>query len=128
MAVSRSLTPKSGSDLMRRPIVKAAIVGAVFTLLGIFPVAGLWALLLKIPIPFSGWASGWEELAASPLVVIFLGITMGEFPALAICGAIGGAAVRYNIGKPGLPYVPILAVSLVLDVVLTAVAFFCGPW
>ena len=122
------MTPKGVGNLMRRPIVKAAIVGAVFTLVGIFPVAGLWALFWKIPVPFSGWASGWEGLAASPLVVIFLGIAMGGFPALAICGAIGGAAVQYNIGRPGVPYVPILAVSLVVDVVLMAVAFFCGPW
>jgi hypothetical protein len=117
-----------GVDLVRRAIIKAAIVGAVFALLGIFPVAGLWALFWKIPVPFSGWASGWEGLVASPWVVIFLGIAMGGFPTLAICGAIGGGAIQSVSGKPNLRYVSILAMSLVLDVLLAALAVFCGPW
>lgn len=113
---------------MRRVVIKAAMMGAVFSLVGIFPVAGLWAFVWEIPVPFHGWAGGWEGLSRSPAVVLFLGIAMGGIPALAIGGAIGGAAVQLSLGQPNLWYVPILAVSLVLDVVLTALAVFCGPW
>jgi hypothetical protein len=113
---------------VRRPVVKAAIIGAVFSLLGIFPVVGLWAFVWKIPVPFHGWAGGWEGLSMSPAVVLFLGIAMGGISALAICGAMGGAAVQALPGKPNLRYVPILAVSLVMDMVLTALAVLCGPW
>ncbi len=62
---------------MRRIVVRAAITGAVFSLLGIFPVAGLWALVWKIPVPFHGCAGGCEGLWMSPGVVLFLGIAMG---------------------------------------------------
>ena len=119
---------RTGSGLVGRSVVRAAIVGAVFSLLGIFPVAGLWAFFWKIPVPFHGWASGWEGLSMSPAVVLFLGIAMGGIPALAICGAIGGAAVQSALRKPNLRYLPILAVSLVIDIVLTALAVSCGPW
>jgi hypothetical protein len=113
---------------VQRSIVLAAILGAVFSLLGIFPVAGIWAFLGKIPVPFDGWRAGWEGLSYSPSVVLFVGVAMGGIPALIICGAIGGAGVQSTLGKPNLRYVAILAVSLLIDVLLMATAVVCGPW
>ena len=67
-------------------------------MLGAFPVAALFALLYRFPVPLAGYLSGLDAVGPSVIGVVVYG-ALGGFPLLGALGAIGGA-IAYNGARP----------------------------
>ena len=110
----------------------AMLTGAIFCCLAAFPAAALTGLLWRIPIPFSGYASGVEGAAASWAMVLFYGL-IGGFLLLGFLGALGGA-VAHQLGLPHRARVVWLNLFFAALIALSAVGLlsvldaFIGPW
>lgn len=70
-----------------------AAAGAVYAVIGVFPVAALVALVFRFPIPFAGYKSGFDAMTMTPMAVLLYGL-VGGFCLLAALGAIAGLIVH----------------------------------
>ena len=116
----------------RGPVVCAA-VGALYAVLGAFPVAALLALVYRFPMPMVGYSSGIVAMMLSPIAVILYGI-FGGFLILAVLGAAVGwmAHVRHNRRSYQNKHREILIAVAVIDcAAMTLLAVWdkiYGPW
>ena len=114
------------------PVIRAAFQGALFAIVGAFPVAALVALVYLFPIPFAGYFSGFEAIIPSLFAVIFYGLS-GGFVVLAVGGAIGGV-IAYSARRSDKKAVARLCLgfALVVDAVAVLVMAILdkliGPW
>ena len=116
----------------RGPVVCAA-VGALYAVLGAFPVAALLALVYRFPIPMVGYRSGIEAMVLSPIAVILYGI-LGGVLILAVLGAVVGwmAHGRHNRRSYRNKHREIVIAAAVIDcAAMTLLAVWdkiYGPW
>ena len=66
-------------------------MGAVWSVMSAFPIAGLMALLFRFPVPFVGYMSGFEAIIPAMIAVIVYGVLLGGLVLVALFGALGGA-------------------------------------
>lgn len=106
--------------------------GALVSVVATYPVAALFALVYRFPVPFGGYVSGPQGALLSAIGVTFYGALFGGFAVQAALGAVagamwsrapaagGGASRRWLL--PGLAAsVPGVALLSVLDKII-------GPW
>jgi uncharacterized membrane protein YfcA len=114
-------------------VIRAAFLGALFAIIGAFPVAALVALVYRFPIPSVGYSSGFDAIVPSLYAVFLYGIVLGGFVVLAVGGAIGGV-IAYSVQRPKEKSVGRLCLgfALVVDVVAVLVMAILdkliGPW
>jgi hypothetical protein len=110
----------------------AIIGGALSTILLVFPLAAVCALLFRFPIPFGSYESGWSAVPHALAAVRFYG-ALGGFVLLAVLGGLGGV-VAHRIGRPDPRRVWRWTVSLAAVVAFCAVIllatldYIIGPW
>jgi hypothetical protein len=106
--------------------------GALWTILLVFPFAGLCALVFRFPVPFGAYESGWSAVPHALAAVRFYG-ALGGFTLLAVLGALGGA-VAHRMQRPDtrrvwqwtISFAAALAFSAVM--LLATLDFMIGPW
>jgi hypothetical protein len=97
-----------------------------------FPLAAIFALVYRFPIPFSGYESGLSAVPRALGAVLFYG-ALGGFIALFAGGALAGLAA-YAIARPDEPRVRRLTLTFAALVALLGVATLAildkliGPW
>jgi hypothetical protein len=112
---------------------RAVVMGILWALLGVFPVAALVALCFRFPIPFAGYESGPSAMLRSLLAVLFYGVVVGGFPVIAALGAASGA-VAHRLAGPDVRKRRWLTVGLTLGADFVAVMALAvldkiiGPW
>jgi hypothetical protein len=108
------------------------IGGALATILLVFPLAAVCALLFRFPIPFASYESGWTAVPHALAAVRFYG-SLGGFVLLAVLGGLGGV-VAHRIGRPDARRVWRWTVFLAAVVAFCAVMllatldYIIGPW
>jgi hypothetical protein len=106
--------------------------GALWTILLVFPFAGLCALILRFPVPFAAYESGWSAIPHALAAVRFYG-ALGGFTLLALLGALGGV-VAHRVGRPDTRRVWQWTISFAAAVAFCAVMllatldYIIGPW
>jgi hypothetical protein len=109
-----------------------ALGGALWTILLVFPFAGLCALVFRFPVLFGAYESGWSAVPHALAAVRFYG-ALGGFTLLALLGALGGA-VAHRMQRPDtrrvwqwtISFAAALAFSAVM--LLATLDFMIGPW
>lgn len=72
-------------------MARAALWGAIVTVVAAFPRAVICALTIGIPVPFAGWMHGVDWAVKSPKELMYHGVFYGGFPRLAVLGAFLGS-------------------------------------
>lgn len=98
---------------------KTVKLGAIASVIGLFPIAFLMALLWRFPLPFAGYQSGLEAAVKSPLAVIFYGI-MGGFVIVPALGALCGVLVFKTVNDH-----PLKAKRLTIFLAMMIAFLFC---
>ena len=111
---------------------KTVKLGAIASVIGLFPIAFLMALLWRFPLPFAGYQSGLEAAVKSPLAVAFYGI-MGGFVLVPALGAMCAALVfkTVNGDQPKARRLTIflaLVIAFVSCLFLSILDHFIGEW
>ena len=113
-------------------LVKAALLGALWSVAFAFPAAALLAAIYRFPVPFVGYVSGFGSVLSALLAVIFYGL-IGGFIVLGGLGAAAGlfafrlhqpnrqAVRKWTLGLAALVAVLCTSVLAILDKVI-------GPW
>jgi hypothetical protein len=110
-----------------------AAVGALYAVIGVFPVAALVALVFRFPIPFVGYESGFRAMTMTPRAVLLYGL-VGGFYLLAALGAIAGLIVHSGskAGRDRNNHGEILIFAAVIDIaavlLLSVWDKIYGPW
>src|SRR5688572_23665409 len=113
-------------------MLKQALIGIAWALVGVFPIAALVALIFRFPIPFGAYESGLTGMLRSPIAVLFYGM-LGGFPLLTVLGGLAGIAAYRTSGDDawkrrwrtigfalGLDFLAVMVLA-VLDKII-------GPW
>ncbi|MGE3316780.1 MAG: hypothetical protein AB7O26_16805 [Planctomycetaceae bacterium] len=110
-----------------------AAVGALYAVLGTFPVAAFVALVFRFPFPDAPYAGGVRAMLGSPIAVLIYGLA-GGFYLLAVLGAVAGVIAhrRYQNRNDRNKHREIVVFAAVIDfiaVMLLAVwDKIYGPW
>ncbi len=113
---------------MRSSVLQGAIWAVVLS----FPIAGLFALLYRFPVPFAGYLTGITAVPQALVAVVFYGI-LGGFGVLIAGGALGGVAA-HGLGQPHPQRIRMLNLTFAGLVALASVGLMAildkliGPW
>lgn len=109
------------------------MVGARWSVVSAFPIAGLMALVFRFPVPFVGYVSGFKAILPAMLAIVLYGVFLGGLILVGAIGAIGGALTASNSNRS--QQSQILAARLVAMAVTTLCLFvlaildkIIGPW
>lgn len=108
-------------------------IGAITATVGAFPAAALTALSFRFPIPFRGYASGFEAVWPALLAVVFYGLVIGGFVVLPCLGAaVGYFAARFAGPDRSTVFRWTIALALLVDLVAAMTLALWdkiyGPW
>ena len=88
----------SRNDDVARRAIRSALMGATWSIVSAFPIAGFIALVFRFPVPFAGYVSGIEAVIPAMLAVIFYGIVMQGLILVGVLGAISGVVTAKLMG------------------------------
>ena len=78
-------------------MTSSILCGAACSIAGTYPMAALFALLFRFPIPFGGYSSGVHAVWPSVVAVTVYGVMFGGFIVQALLGGVAGAlALRHG--------------------------------
>ncbi len=110
----------------------AVLRGALWAVALAFPLAAIFALIYRFPVPFAGYETGLTAVPGALVAVVFYGF-LGGFPVLLAAGGLGGAAA-HALARPDVPRIRNLTLAFAGIVALLAVALLAvldkliGPW
>jgi hypothetical protein len=78
------------------------VTGAALTVIASFPLAAVFALLFRFPIPFGGYASGADAVIPALVATLFYGM-LGGFVVQAVLGGIAGVMAGHRAGRTVTP-------------------------
>lgn len=111
------------------------MLGALVAVIGAYPVAALVAFFYRFPIPFAGYASGFEAVAPTFVAVTKYG-AIGGFIVVAALGALAGVLGSYiasavGVGREGSLYL-LACLAVLADlppvVLLSVLDKIIGHW
>ena len=124
-AVSADLAYKAGS------FWSVPLLGALWSVVSAFPIAGMIALLFRFPVPLSGYMSGASAVIPAMIGVAVYGILLGGFVLVAALGALGATLAtkllpqhskRWTIG------IVSVAITTGFLLVLSVLDWLIGSW
>ena len=113
--------------------LRFALRGAFWSIVSSFPIAILYALVFRFPVPFAGYLSGWDAVVPAMIATLAYGIVFGGFVLLGILGAVSGWWISRTKGPMtrrrgfalGVASVSITAICLFVLAILDKII---GPW
>jgi hypothetical protein len=112
---------------------KFAMMGAAWSVVSAFPIAGVMGLIFRFPVPFVGYVSGYEAILPAMLAVFFYGVLLGGLLLVGVLGAIAGA-VSANLSGPLVQHqrravrITSLVITTVCLFLLAILDWIVGPW
>ncbi len=108
-------------------------MGAIWSFVSAFPLAGLMALVFRFPVLFAGYLSGFEAIVPAMFAVIFYGVMMGGLIFVGALGAICGALSATQEGhllqnRKRAVRLLSLAITTACLFVLAILDKIIGPW
>lgn len=72
----------------RISIIRAALSGAISSIVTTIPIAGVVGLVFRFPVPFYGYMSGPSALVMGMFAAVFYGLAFGGWVVVGSCGAV----------------------------------------
>lgn len=127
-----SRTDNSVSKASATPIWRTSLAGALWSVVAVFPIAALMALLFRFPVPFAGIRSGPAAIVPAMFAVLFYGVFMGGLILVAIGGLVAGACASLiggsNLNRRRIQRCLSILVAFVLVFLLATLDWYIGNW
>lgn len=130
---SSSLEPQSGRpDGLPRPLWRTAAAGAIWSVVSVFPITALFALIFRFPVPFGEIEGGPAHVLPSMFALFFYGVLFGGFIVVGTFGSLAGVAAHFltnsNRQRRVLQCCLSVAVAFILVFVLATLDWYIGHW